>query len=96
MHPIAPRGCEMIAEYCNLPAQQMFSWSAGFEGNAELFGPEDVAASVSDLLPAGGHLCKELPPRTDFFKKFVAADTASAQNVAAAQDKTAGQDTSMS
>jgi methionyl-tRNA synthetase len=59
MHPVAPKGCEMIGEYLQLPADKLFSWNQPFAGMAELCPPESVAA--------GMHPVKDLPPRTDFF-----------------------------
>lgn len=61
MHPIAPRGCEMIAEYLQIASERIFSWDAPFDGMDELCVEQEVAA--------GRHAVKELPPRTDFFEK---------------------------
>ena len=63
MHPIVPRGCELICEYFNLDvtAREFFSWEhidAGFE------------AFVSPTAKLNGsHRLKELPARFDFFAK---------------------------
>lgn len=61
MHPIAPAGCEMICDYCQMAPEAFFSWNAPFEGMDELCTEEEVAAAA--------HPVKELPPRTDFFGK---------------------------
>ena len=61
MHPIAPAGCEMIAEYLRIAPERVFSWNAPFDGMDELCEADEVAA--------GRHAVKELPPRTDFFAK---------------------------
>ena len=59
MHPVAPRGCEMICEYLQVAPEMLFTWDAPFADMGELCPPESVAAGV--------HPVKELPPRTDFF-----------------------------
>ena len=59
MHPVAPKGCEMICEYFQLDPARLFTWDAPFANMDELCPPESVAA--------GMHPVKELPPRTDFF-----------------------------
>ncbi|MDR1728931.1 MAG: class I tRNA ligase family protein [Acidobacteriota bacterium] len=61
MHPIAPTGTQMIFEHLALgvDARDYFSWEHVFEGN-EVFVPE---------AERGCHRMKELPPRTDFFKR---------------------------
>ena len=61
MHPIAPQGTQMIFEYLNLnvEARDYFSWDHIFEGN-EIFIPETERNT---------HRMKELPPRTDFFRR---------------------------
>lgn len=61
MHPVAPAGCEKIAEYLAVDSAKLFSWNAGFDAMDELCSPDEVAR--------GGHPVKELPPRTDFFAK---------------------------
>ena len=61
MHPVAPRGCEMICEYFGFENNTFFSWNYGFEGMDELCTEEERVAGV--------HAVKELPPRTDFFSK---------------------------
>ncbi len=59
MHPVAPKGCEMICEYLQVAPEAFFTWNAAFDGMAELCPTESVEA--------GMHPVKELPPRTDFF-----------------------------
>ena len=59
MHPVAPKGCEMICEYMQVEPARFFTWDAPFANVDELCPPESVAA--------GMHPVKELPPRTDFF-----------------------------
>lgn len=54
LHPIAPVGTEMIAEYLQV-ADDFFSWERVFEPLAAFVQP--------------GHTCKHLPPRVDFFPK---------------------------
>ncbi len=61
MHPIAPVGCEMIAEYLRIAPERIFNWNVPFDSMDELCAPEEVAA--------GRHALKTLPPRTDFFAK---------------------------
>ncbi len=61
MHPIAPRGCEKIAEYFRIKPEVFFSWRHGFEANDELCSEADIAC--------GSHEVYELPARTDFFSK---------------------------
>ncbi len=61
MHPVVPRGCELICEMLDFSATDFFSWNYDFDGNAELCTAEEIAA--------GAHLVKELPARFDFFKK---------------------------
>lgn len=61
MHPVAPAGCEKIAEYLNLSAQRVFSWNEAFMGMDELCAEDERAA--------GRHAVVELPARTDFFEK---------------------------
>lgn len=63
MHPFVPRGCELIFEYLEFEAteEEYFSWDHIFEGNEAFFSKDDISA--------GGHPIKELPPRTDFFRK---------------------------
>ncbi|MBQ3386853.1 MAG: class I tRNA ligase family protein [Eggerthellaceae bacterium] len=61
MHPIVPRGCELICEYLGFAPETFFTWDAPFAGVDELMTAEELAA--------GGHPMKELPPRFDFFRK---------------------------
>lgn len=61
MHPVAPAGCEMIAEYLQIAPERVFSWHAPFASMAELCDADEAAS--------GAHAVKELPPRTDFFGK---------------------------
>jgi len=61
MHPIVPRGCEKIREYLQIESTLFYNWDMPLVGLVELFSDEDVAA--------GGHALKELPPKTDFFRK---------------------------
>ena len=61
MHPIVPKGCELICERMNFASDEFFSWNYDFESNSEL-----CTASEID---AGSHLIHALPPRFDFFKK---------------------------
>lgn len=61
MHPVAPAGCEKIAEHLNIPAERVFSWNEDFESMDELCSAEERAC--------GRHAVVELPPRTDFFGK---------------------------
>ena len=58
MHPIVPAGCEEICSYLNFQPETFFSWDHDFLTLAELAeqGEDD-------------HPVRELPPRTDFFKK---------------------------
>ena len=59
MHPVVPRGTQMICDYLAFDPEVFFSWNGGFESLDELCTPEEVAA--------GAHSVRELPPRTDFF-----------------------------
>ena len=61
MHPIVPRGCELICEYLDFAPKEFFTWNAPFVGMDELMTDEEIAA--------GGHKMRELPPRFDFFRK---------------------------
>jgi methionyl-tRNA synthetase len=61
MHPIVPRGCEMICEQLGFEAAEFFNWRYDFKDMDELCGAAEVAASM--------HKVHELPPRFDFFKK---------------------------
>ncbi len=61
MHPIVPRGCELICEMLDFAPEDFFSWNHDFDDNAELCTAEEVAR--------GAHRVRELPPRFDFFRK---------------------------
>ena len=61
MHPAVPEGCEMICEYFGFEPQAFFSWD-----NA-LLTLDELTAKLGEV--PGDHLVRELPPRTDFFKK---------------------------
>lgn len=63
MHPIVPRGCELIFKQLNLDVatEDYFSWEHITEGNEAFFSPADIAQ--------GGHPLQELPPRFDFFER---------------------------
>ncbi len=56
LHPIAPDGCEMFADYMNI-GYNMWNWDKIFE---------PLNAYVPDL---ASHKLKYLEPRVDFFKK---------------------------
>ena len=56
LHPIAPDGCEMFADYMNI-GYNMWDWDKIFE---------PLNAYVPDL---ANHKLKYLEPRVDFFKK---------------------------
>jgi len=56
LHPIAPDGCEMFADYMNI-GYNMWNWDKIFE---------PLNAYVPDL---ANHKLKYLEPRVDFFKK---------------------------
>ena len=59
MHPVAPKGCEMICDYLRFDPARFFSWDGAFENLDGLCGPDEVVE--------GFHAVKELAPRTDFF-----------------------------
>ncbi|MBR2521991.1 MAG: methionine--tRNA ligase, partial [Coriobacteriales bacterium] len=63
MEPVAPAGTHMIFDYLNLNCdiEEFLSWERIFDGYLGLV--DEAEASE------GGHLLKELPPKTDFFKK---------------------------
>ena len=61
MHPVVPKGCEMICDYMDFDPEDLFSWNYDFEGMDELCSAGDITA--------GTHPVRELPPRFDFFKK---------------------------
>ena len=58
MHPIVPAGCEEICSYLNFQPETFFSWDHDF-------------LTLTELAEQGetDHPVRELPPRTDFFKK---------------------------
>ncbi len=58
MHPVVPAGCESICSYLDFPPEQFFSWDHDFASLAELAQNQER-----------DHAVRELPPRTDFFKK---------------------------
>lgn len=61
MHPICPKGCELICDYMDFDADDVFSWNFDFESNEEL-------CSALEL-DEGRHQVRPLPPRFDFFPK---------------------------
>ena len=61
MHPIVPRGCELICQQFAFDADSFFNWNHDFASLAELASADEVAA--------GAHAVPELPARFDFFKK---------------------------
>jgi methionyl-tRNA synthetase len=69
MHPIVPRGTQMIFEYLNFATdkREFFSWIRLFEAGYESFFTDEDKKR-------GGHPLKELPPRTDFFKRHESQD----------------------
>jgi methionyl-tRNA synthetase len=64
MHPIVPSGTRMIFEYLNFATDEraFFSWDHLFETGYEPF-------LTDEDRERGGHPLRELPPRTDFFKR---------------------------
>ena len=56
LHPLAPDGCEMFADYMNI-GEPLFSWD-------KILMP--LSAYVPDITK---HELKFLEPKTDFFKK---------------------------
>ncbi|MCL2339507.1 MAG: class I tRNA ligase family protein, partial [Actinomycetia bacterium] len=66
MHPIAPRGTELVLEYLQLPASpaEFFSWQQ--VDATGLAASLDIWMSAAERV-AGWHALRELPPRTDFF-----------------------------
>lgn len=61
-HGATPTGCEMIRDHMGISASVFWNW-------------ENWDCSAIKLLEKDGkdtdsHICKELPPRTDFFKKL--------------------------
>lgn len=61
MHPITPKGCELICEHMNFDKSEFFSWDRNFDNCYELCSPEEAIAS--------SHKVFELPARFDFFSK---------------------------
>ena len=59
MHPVVPRGCELICEHFAMDPEVFFSWEHIFDTTDEL-----VRALGEE---PGTHGVKELPPRFDFF-----------------------------
>lgn len=61
MHPIVPRGTELICEYLDFDPAEFFNWNYDFDSNAELCEAFETEGE--------GHKVHELPPRFDFFRK---------------------------
>jgi methionyl-tRNA synthetase len=63
MHPIAPLGTRMIFDYLAFDVEErvFFSWEHIFKGFEPFCSPAEIER--------GGHLVRELPPRTDFFRR---------------------------
>lgn len=61
MHPIVPRGTEMICDYMDFEFDDFFSWNYDFEDNGEICEGHEAAE--------GKHQIRPLPPRFDFFSK---------------------------
>ena len=61
MHPVVPRGTEKICDYLDFDSADFFSWNYDFESNDELCGASEITM--------GYHVIRELPPKTDFFRK---------------------------
>lgn len=61
MHPVTPKGCELICEHMNFSKDEFFSWDRDFNNCIELCAPEEAVS--------GMHKVFELPPRFDFFSK---------------------------
>ena len=69
MHPIVPRGCELIFEYLDIKTKSCAkNPHAGFFAWGHIFEPLDFWASDEEKA-AGAISLKELPPRFDFFEK---------------------------
>ncbi len=68
MHPIVPRGCEMIFEYLDIADHGSKHGHAGFFDWDHIFEPLQTWAEENELT-SGRFTLKELPPRFDFFKK---------------------------
>ncbi|MCI9128909.1 MAG: class I tRNA ligase family protein [Eggerthellaceae bacterium] len=61
MHPIVPKGCEVICDYMDFEPEAFFSWNYDFNDMDELCHAHEI--------DAGAHAVCELPPRFDFFRK---------------------------
>lgn len=61
MHPITPKGCELICDQMDMDPQTFFSWNHDFDSCTELCDATEVEK--------GAHKVFELPPRFDFFGK---------------------------
>ncbi len=61
MHPMTPRGCELICKRLGFEPVQFFSWDWSFNDFSELCEPEDVESGWRALEP--------LEPKFDFFPK---------------------------
>ncbi|MCL2529747.1 MAG: class I tRNA ligase family protein, partial [Coriobacteriia bacterium] len=63
MHPMVPRGCELIYKHLNFTVslEEYFSWEHINKGNEFFFSPT--------CIKNGGHPLRELPPRFDFFQR---------------------------
>jgi methionyl-tRNA synthetase len=66
MHPIAPRGCELVFEYLAIEDFGSRNGHAGFFDWDHILEPLDLWATEGEAL-SGGFTLKELPPRFDFF-----------------------------
>ncbi len=61
MHPVVPSGTEKICAYLCFEPEDFFSWNYDFESMEELCSAGDIQE--------GRHRLRELPPKTDFFRK---------------------------
>lgn len=61
MHPIVPRGSELICEYLDFDPVEFFGWNYDFDNLDELCHGLEIGEAR--------HKIHELPPRFDFFKK---------------------------
>ncbi len=61
MHPIVPKGCEVICDYMDFDPDDFFNWSYDFNSMDELCHAGEI--------DEGLHSVCELPPRFDFFRK---------------------------
>ncbi len=66
MHPIVPRGCELVFEYLAIADHGSREGHAGFFEWDHIFEPLDFWAEDAEVA-SGGFALKELPPRFDFF-----------------------------